>query len=138
MLAAPVVIAAVAISPGDIFTGLTDACWRADMPSGATDTHCFTVAVGGKLVMDVHKVRNTDAAVTYEGVTLYRAAVGGIVYTYYNSLGDLIPGVATRTGNVITFAPDLNWRLSTDAYDVLSTTGAVHFTRLGPATDGGL
>ncbi len=139
MLATPLLIAALALTPGQIFTGLTGACWQTDdMPNESTDTHCFTASDGGQLVMDVHKVRNGNGQVIYEGVTLYRTETGAVTYSYYNSQGDLLPGSAGRADDTITFAPDLTWRLSSDAYDVVMPNGTRHFRKLGPAGEGGL
>ena len=102
MIAALMMISALAgdvpaSSAADVFTGLTGHCFRAEMPGSArdtpNDTHCFTAAVGGRAIMDIHKVRK-GGGVVYEGVTLYRDAghAGVLDYAYYNSDGDLLPG----------------------------------------------
>lgn len=138
MFATPLLIAALAMTPGQIFDGLTGSCWRTDMAGGSTDTHCFTMTAGGKLVMDVHKVRTPNGMPVYEGVTLYRSDKDMVGYSYYNSEGDLYPGTAERTGADIQFGPDLTWRLAGDGYDVISPKGTQHFVKQGPASDGGL
>lgn len=133
---------------GHVLLGLVGHCWQAEMDAGVTDTHCFTEAVGGELVMDVHKVRSLSGRVVYEGVTLYRvdAASGAVRYDYYNSTGDLLTGYAKRDGQVIRFpakpdqAADVVWYLGTDAYEV--GTAAVtatkrKFAKAGPAPAGG-
>lgn len=135
--------------PGDVLFGLIGSCWQADLGDGATDSHCFSVAQGGKLVMDVHKVRGRTGDVMYEGATLYRLEkeTATVRYDYYNSNGDLLTGYAKRDGNRIRFpdkpeeAGDLVWSLSGDGYEVGSAATASakrKFVRLGPAPDGGL
>lgn len=54
--------AQTAPQPSEVLLGLGGYCWQADLGEGATDTHCFSVAIGGKLVMDVHKVRSRSGA----------------------------------------------------------------------------
>lgn len=141
--------AAWAETPVEAFAGLVGSCWSAGLDDGASDTHCFTVATGGKLVMDVHKVRNRAGAVVYEGVTTYRIekASGTIRYDYFNSMGDLMSGYAVRDGQRIQFPekPDqpaeLVWRLGPDAYEVgpaAETAGKRKFVKVGPAGEGGL
>jgi hypothetical protein len=135
---------AQAPSPDATFAGLTGWCWRAELSEGASDTHCFSMAVGGKLVMDVHKVHNVAGEVVYEGVTTYRLEkeTGVIRYDYYNSLGDLLVGYAKRDGDRIRFpekpdqAGDIVWYLGKDAYEVgtAAVTGARRkFVKSGPA-----
>lgn len=144
--------AAVAQTPGpgpvETFVGIGGSCWKADISGGASDTHCFTMTGSGRLVMDVHKVRNPAGAVVYEGVTTYRveAATGTIRYEYFNSLGDLLPGYARRTDDRLIFSPEPNgtpdviWYLGTDAYEVgsaVETAARTKFVKTGPAgTDG--
>jgi hypothetical protein len=134
--------------PSDVLLGLGGYCWEADLGEGVTDTHCFSVARGGHLVMDVHKVRSRGGGAVYEGVTLYRVepATGMVRYDYYNSNGDLMTGYAERDGARIRFtsAPgqsaDLVWYLDADAYEVgtASATGAkTKFVKIGPAPEGG-
>ena len=146
MLTAVLLTAALATAqPADVFAGLTGSCYRADIPDGTTDTHCFSV--GGKAVMDIHKVRKGDDVV-YEGVTIYRDAgnPGVLAYAYYNSLGDLLPGFAYRTGDDIHFpetadvnaTPQLTWHIAGDTYDVMIAGKlARHFNKLGPTGDSG-
>lgn len=149
LLAAAGASAQAPTSPAETFAGLTGSCWRAALPDGASDTHCFTVAVGGKLVMDVHKVRNASGVVVYEGVTTYRVEreSGAIRYEYLNSNGDLLPGYGKRLGDQIAFSatPDgpstLVWFIGAEAYEV-HTTGVAAFERefvkAGPARNDGL
>ena len=40
--------------PSEVLLGLGGYCWEADLSGGVTDTHCFSIARGGLLVMDVH------------------------------------------------------------------------------------
>lgn len=133
--------------PSEVLLGLGGFCWEADLGSGTTDTHCFSVAVGGKLVMDVHKVRSRSGAVVYEGATTYRLEKeGGVVrYDYYNSMGDLLTGYAKRDGQTIRFpdkadgAGELVWSLKPDAYEVAQGDDARRvFVKTGPAPEGGL
>lgn len=134
--------------PSEIFAGLAGSCWKAELADGATDTHCFSVAVGGNLLMDVHKVRNRSGAVVYEGVTTYRPdATSGLVrWDYYNSPGQWMMGFAKRDGDRIRFpdspelAGDLVWYLGVDAYEVGSaapTAAKRKFLKVGPTEAGG-
>ncbi len=146
MLTAVLLTATLATAqPADVFAGLTGSCYRADIADGTTDTHCFTL--GGKAVMDIHKVRKGDNVV-YEGVTIYRDAgdPGVLAYAYYNSLGDLLPGYAYRAGDDIRFpetadvnaTPQLVWHITTDGYDVMiAGKQARQFVKTGPAGDTG-
>lgn len=134
--------------PSEVFFGLGGSCWEADLKDGVTDTHCFSVGRGGKLVMDVHKVRSRSGGVVYEGATLYRVepASGVIRYDYYNSEGALMSGYAKRDGQAIRFsdAPDkpgdLVWYLGANAYEVgtAAKPGGQRFVKVGPAPEGGL
>jgi hypothetical protein len=135
--------------PGEIFNGIAGSCWKAEIGNGSSDTHCFTMAGSGKLVMDVHKVRNAAGAVVYEGVTTYRveASSGAIRYEYFNSLGDLLPGYARRVDERLVFSPEPNgtadvvWYLGTDAYEVgspVETAARTKFVKSGPAAGDGL
>ncbi len=133
------------LQPSEVLLGLGDNCWRADLGSGTTDTHCFSVARGGKVVMDVHKVRTRSGGVVYEGATLYRLepSSGVVRYDYYNSNGDLLSGYAKRDGQTIRFpdkadgAGDLVWRLKPESYETSQGDGVVHvFTKIGPAPEG--
>ena len=137
MFALPLLIAA--LTPGQIFDGLTGSCFETVMSGGSTDTHCFTASAGGKIAMDVHKVRTPNGQVVYEGVTVYRADGGKVVYSYFNSLGDLYPGEADRAGQDLVFAADkLVWKLTPDGYDSVSDKGTQHFRKVGPAAQDGL
>lgn len=134
--------------PSEVLLGLGGYCWEADLGDGVTDTHCFGVARGGHLVMDVHKVRSRAGGVVYEGATLYRIepATGMVRYDYYNSNGDLMTGYAQREGDRIRFssapgqAGDLVWYLDADAYEVgtaSATAAKTKFVKIGPAPEGG-
>jgi hypothetical protein len=92
-----------------------------------TDTHCFETAVGGKMVTDTHKVRNSKGEVVYEGVSVYLLdkASGDVVYEYFYSNGGKLIGYGARTGDEIRFGskpgqetPDLVWKLLGDRYTV--------------------
>jgi hypothetical protein len=137
--------------PGAVFAGLIGSCWRAPLEEGNTDTHCFTVSFNGKLVMDVHKVRNPTQVVLYEGVTVYRPdkRTRSLTYEYSNSLGNLITGQSWRTGADINSAsqmglaakPESIWRVNADGetYDVIDPAGKGprrHFKKTGPAPEG--
>ncbi len=131
-------------APADIFVGLTGSCYSTQMPGGATDTHCFTVAVGGKLVADVHKVVS-GGKVVYEGVTTYSPGAGSAVLTYSSSLGQIMPGTVSRAGDTLDFsirisgnAQTLQWKLTADGYDVTMGGAVSHFAKVGPAPEGGL
>lgn len=134
--------------PSEVLLGLGGYCWQADLADGVTDTHCFSIATGGKLVMDVHKVRSRSGGVVYEGATLYRLEKesGVVRYDYFNSNGDLLSGYAKRDGQTIRFpeksgeAGDLVWSLGAEAYEVgtASPTAAKRrFVKVGPAPEGG-
>lgn len=134
--------------PSDVLLGLGGYCWEADLGEGATDTHCFSVARGGHLVMDVHKVRSRSSAVVYEGVTVYRLepATGAVRYDYFNSSGGLLTGYAKRDGDRILFPdkPDQDtvvvWYLGSDAYESGPTDPGLprtRFVKIGPAPEGG-
>lgn len=140
--------AQVESEPSHVFAGLTGFCWTADLEEGVTDTHCFSVAVGGFLVMDVHKVRSRAYGVVYEGVTVYRTDRdnGRVRWDYYNSGGQLMQGFAVRAGDTIRFPAtdnqpaEMAWKLTPDAYETSSTAeGAEHsrFVKMGPAPEGG-
>lgn len=134
-------------SPSEVLYGLGGYCWRADLGEGASDTHCFSVARGGRLVMDVHKVRSRSMAVVYEGVTVYRVEpeTGAVRYDYYNSNGGLLSGYARRDGDRILFPdkPDQQavvvWYLGTDAYESGPADPAAaktRFVKMGLAPEG--
>lgn len=136
------------LQPTEVLLGLGGYCWEADLGEGVTDTHCFSIATGGKLVMDVHKVRSRSGGVVYEGATLYRLEkVSGVVrYDYFNSNGDLLSGYAKRDGQTIRFpekpgeAGDLVWSLGAEAYEVgtaAATSPKRKFVKVGPAPEGG-
>jgi hypothetical protein len=137
------------LQPSEELLGLAGYCWQAELEAAVTDTHCFTVSTGGKLVMDVHKVRSLSRRVVYEGVTLYRldAESGAIRYDYYNSSGDLLPGYGKRVGDRLVFsetpggAATTVWYLGLDAYEVGTadvTAAKRKFVKTGPASADGL
>jgi hypothetical protein len=148
MLIAAPVNAQTPLQPSDVLRGLGEYCWEADLGEGATDTHCFSIARGGHLVMDVHKVRSRSFAVVYEGVTLYRVEpeTGEVRYDYYNSNGGLLSGYARRDGDRILF-PDkpgqptvVVWYLAPDHYEsgpVDETQPRTRFVKVGRTEEGG-
>lgn len=134
--------------PSEVLRGLGDYCWQADLGEGATDTHCFSIARGGHLVMDVHKVRSRSLTVVYEGVTLYRVEpeTGEVRYDYYNSNGGLLSGYAKRDGTRIMFPDKLDqptvvvWYLEADAFETGPTdenAARTRFVKVGPTEEGG-
>lgn len=134
--------------PSNVLLGLGGYCWEADLGEGVTDTHCFSIARGGHLVMDVHKVRSRAYAVVYEGVTLYRVEpeTDAVRYDYFNSNGGLLTGYAKRDGDRILFPEKLDqptvvvWYLSSDAYEsgpTDPTAARTRFVKIGPAPEGG-
>lgn len=134
-------------TPGEALAGFVGSCWQADMGGNNTDTHCFSMSSGGGLVLDIHKVRDGQKTVVYEGVTPYRADGGKVTFGYYNSLGNLMPGTMSRSGDDITAsltlpngAPqDVHWHLNGDSYDVTGPFPApVHYRKIGPVGDSGL
>jgi hypothetical protein len=135
--------AAPAQTPADVMAGLTGSCFRSAMPQGASDTHCFTLATGGRLVMDVHAVRDSSGKVVYQGVTVYTPAPDGkVALSYSNSLGEVMPGTVTRAGDKLDFtltiegqAAALSWTLSPGGYDVIGGLAPAHFTRTGAAAE---
>jgi hypothetical protein len=147
---APVAPKTEVMDPGAVFAGLIGSCWQAAMDQGNSDTHCFTVAFNGKLVMDVHKVRNASQVVVYEGVTVYRPdkATRSLAYEYSNSFGNLITGQGWRVGEVLNFAsqmgqqakPETVWRINKDGYEVTPAdpkAAKLQFKRISSA-EGGL
>jgi hypothetical protein len=137
--------------PGAVFAGLIGSCWLAPLEEGNTDTHCFTVSFNGKLVMDVHKVRNATQVVVYEGVTVYRPdkRTRSLTYEYSNSFGNLITGQSWRAGSDVNSAskmgftakPESIWRLNPDGatYDVIDPGAKAprrHFKKTGPSPEG--
>ncbi len=134
-------------TPGDVMAGFVGSCWQADMGGNNTDTHCFSMSSGGGLVLDVHKVRDGQKAVVYEGLTAYRADAGKVTFGYYNSLGNLMPGTMSRSGDDLTgtvvmpngTTQEVHWHLNADSYDATGALpGAVHYRKIGPVGDGGL
>ena len=133
-------------APADVFTGLVGSCFSAPMPQGASDTHCFSAATGGKLVMDVHAVKDASGKIVYQGVTVYTpAADGKVALAYSNSMGDVMPGEVSRTGDKLDFgltiegqAMSLSWTLKDGGYDVAGGPVPAHFTRIGAAGTPGL
>lgn len=132
--------------PGAVFAGLIGSCWQAPLEQGNTDTHCFTVSFNGKLVTDVHKVRNASQVVVYEGVTVYRpdAKTRSLAYDYTNSFGAVIKGQAWRAASDIGFSSqagisakaETTWRVSGDGYQVAPAdpkAARLQFKRIGPA-----
>lgn len=141
------------LQPSETFAGLIGACWKADIGEDLaggtiTDTHCFSAATGGKVVMDVHKVRRGSGEVGYEGVTVYRLdrATGTIRFDYYNSDGDLITGSAKRDGQLIRFPEtvyqvgEIAWNLSSNSYETVPLVmpeAKRRFVKVGPVPEGG-
>jgi hypothetical protein len=132
--------------PGAVFAGLIGSCWQAPLEQGNTDTHCFTVSFNGKLVMDVHKVRNASQVVVYEGVTVYRpdAKTRSLSYDYTNSFGAVIKGQAWRAGADLSFSSqagisakaETTWKVASDGYQVAQAdpkAAKLQFKRIGPA-----
>src|SRR5215510_13445008 len=91
--------------PGNVFKELAGSCWRSQMDATQTDTHCFAAAVGGKMVTDTHKVRNTKSEVVYEGVSIYQLdkASGALAYEYFYSVPGKLAGYGWRVGDEIRF-----------------------------------
>lgn len=140
MLALAATAAPVTQAPGDVFAGLTGSCYAAAMPNGAVDTHCFSASEGGKLVLDVHKVV-MGGKVVYSGVTAYSPAG----FTYASSLGQVMPGTITRSGDTIDFvitvggaAQKGQWKLTADGYDTEIAGTPMHYAKSGAAPAGGL
>ena len=144
-----IALAATAASPqtpADVFSGLAGSCFKSPMPQGASDTHCFTAATGGRLVMDVHAVRDSAGKVVYQGVTVYTPSSDGkVALAYSNSEGDVMPGTVTRTGDTLSYvvtiqgqAVPLSWTIKGDGYDVIGGPSGQHFSRVGTASTPGL
>lgn len=135
--------------PGAVFAGLTGFCWQAPLDQGNTDTHCFTAGFNGKLVMDVHKVRNSSQAVVYEGVTVYRPdpKSRSLGYDYTNSFGNVLKGQGWREGGSINFSsslsqmakPETVWKINPEGYQVTQAdpkAPKLQFRKTGLAPDG--
>ena len=127
---------AAPVQPGDAFRELAGSCWRTQMDNTGpdTDTHCFEVAVGGKMVTDTHKVRNPKGEVVYEGVSVYMLdkASGALKYEYFYSNGGKLIGYGWRVGDEIRFGsqpgqakPDIVWKLSADRYTATAASSEV-------------
>ncbi len=132
--------------PGEILAGLSGSCFNGPLPNGGSDIHCFTAAPNGRLALEVQTDSNPSGKITYQGVTVYIPTRDGKVNaTYSPSLGDIIPGTVTRTGDELDFILTVRgqpvpviWKLSGDGFDRITPNGTVHFTRTGPAGAGGL
>lgn len=146
VLIALVASATLNSDPGITFKELAGGCFETHTPEGFPDTHCFTVSPGGKLVMDVHKLRINDDKIAYEGVTVYSPGVdGNVIYNYSNSYGQVMPGLVTREGDELDFTITvgagknrLKWILTNDGYDVVSGQVKIHYRKIGPSGDVGL
>lgn len=127
---------------------LVGACWRAELTSTASDTHCFEPMYGGAHVRDRHEVRE-GGKVVYAGETIYSVDGSDVVFTYVNSLGGVGQGKLHVQGSVLSFAGsmraspdqsqlqpmDSEWHLiDASRYEVLSKGGGaekpVTFTRV--------
>lgn len=125
-----------------IFASLLGHCWQAELTPQDVDTHCFTGMWNGAHVRDAHVVTH-DGKPVYSGETIYSFDGEAVIFTYYNSLGGLGTGTAKLDGKGIAFdgsmrgSPGskpqpitLEWRLTDDAYDVLSDGKTVRFRRV--------
>ncbi len=139
---------------------LVGSCWRATFPNSTnTDTHCYTMMLGGRYVRDVHIVAGAPAP--YAGETVYRwdPQARRLRYDYYASDGGTSGGFADPTPAGIDF-PEETYVGGDGATMTLRTvqTGAgegysrtssarqadgswremwtMRFTRVGPATPG--
>jgi hypothetical protein len=132
--------------PSEVFAGLAGSCWKSQMTPKETDTHCFRLAVGGRMLADTNTVRDEAGKTVYEGVAIYRLdkASGAVRYDYYNSPGGHYVGYGRRVGDEIRFAakpdakePDIVWKLKGDSYDSIPASEekghAGHFVKIGPA-----
>lgn len=83
---------------------MVGSCWRATFPGGArTDTHCYTLMLGGRYVRDVHVVAGGPRP--YGGESIYRwdPQSRRIRYDYYASDGGFSSGFAAATPGGIDF-----------------------------------
>ena len=74
---------------------LVGSCWRATFPNSTnTDTHCYTMMLGGRYIRDVHVVEGGPAP--YSGESIYRwdPQARRIRYEYYASDGGFSGGFA--------------------------------------------
>ena len=149
MIAALLAGLAAASDPGPDFNRFVGSCWIAAFSATTTDRHCFARVIGGTHVRDTHEV-SESGRVVYSGETTYTLDGGGVVFTYFNSLGGVGHGVVTQAGEKLRFTGsmraspdkpeqkiDSEWMLMEDGYDVrslvvdASTRGnaVLHFTR---------
>jgi hypothetical protein len=106
-------------------------CWRGTFPdSSATDTHCYSWRVGKAFLRDSHAVIGRRPP--YYGETLYGwdRARSALKFWYFNSLGDVSTGHATRSGTDLVFPETIAdisgrreiqtvWTHESDAYSVV-------------------
>lgn len=150
MFLALVALAPAALAAQALFDGFVGSCWIADFGATMRDTHCFEAMYDGAHVRDRHEVKDRNRIV-YAGETIYSMDGATPAFVYFNSLGGVGRGTASRQGALLRFkgsmraspdkAPqpiDSEWRvLDGDHYDVRSlvkspsTAGSpvLHFTR---------
>ncbi len=88
---------------------LVGSCWRATFPDSAnTDTHCYTMMLGGRYIRDLHVVEGAPAP--YSGETIFRwdPHARRIRYDYYASDGGTSGGFADPTPTGINY-PEENY-----------------------------
>ncbi|MEP6619154.1 MAG: hypothetical protein ABJE47_07565 [bacterium] len=86
------------------FEPLVGHCWVGTFPDGKqTDEHCFDWVFDHKFIRDRHVVRH--GAGPYEGETIYSwdAKQKRVVYSYYNSEGQVITGVVNPAPGQLVF-----------------------------------
>lgn len=95
---------AAAEAPRDRFTPIDDlvgACWEGVFPDGESrDRHCYTWAVQGKFIRDVHEVRKPGSDGVYSGETLYGwdDDASELRFWYFNSQGGVSEGGVAEEG----------------------------------------
>jgi hypothetical protein len=111
-------------------------CWTASFPKkpGESDTQCFEAVFEGQHIRSRH--HTSGSATVYRGETLFSYNGGGVIFTYWNSLGGVSRGTMTAEGDRLNFGdesytgPDgrkisfsTTWRrVADDAYEAVTTS----------------
>jgi hypothetical protein len=101
-----VLVANVALAAGSAsdvlspFEPLVGTVWVASFPgSEMIDEQEFEWVFGGKFLRNVHRVKNAEGSVVYEGETIYAwdVTTQTVVWWYWNSTGGYVTGTLEKT-----------------------------------------
>ncbi len=84
----------------EAFDPLVGQVWVASFPNGGmTDEQEFEWVFGGKFLRNVHRVKNAEGDVVYEGETIYAwdPKAEAIVWWYWNATGGFVTGTLEET-----------------------------------------